>query len=261
MGRILGLETRKEIKQMLDQGLSVAEIADACGVHRATIYNELDRGRKRRYDDYDPVLAQERHLVSKSKKGRPPSLPLDAGLCQRIADLILSERMSPQAALKQIRKEGQFKKIPSTVNTIYAAIDRGYIPGVTKETLRRNIPSKISKNAVQIPVWIRKRLGLQNGDIVQCEIVNDRDILLRVCARDEAPGRESDETVGRTCGTCEFNTGAACGGSGRRTDTGENTYGMPIEEAARMFPHGCSDWGISLDAYIAQEIAREKEAK
>lgn len=54
----------------------------------------------------------------------------------------------------------------------------------------------------------------------------------------------------RNCGTCEFNAGTVCMGSGRRTDNNENTYGMPIEEAEKMFPNGCGDWGISLQAFI-----------
>lgn len=41
-------------------------------------------------------------------------------------------------------------------------------------------------------------------------------------------------------------------GYGKRTDTGEYTYGMPIEEAIRMFPSGCSDWGNSLGTFIEE---------
>ena len=41
-------------------------------------------------------------------------------------------------------------------------------------------------------------------------------------------------------------------GSGRRTDNDENTYGMPIEDAEKMLPNRCSDWGISLITYIEE---------
>ena len=37
------------------------------------------------------------------------------------------------------------------------------------------------------------------------------------------------------------------------SDNSEDTYGMPIEEADKMFPDGCDDYGISLDAFIEQE--------
>lgn len=61
----------------------------------------------------------------------------------------------------------------------------------------------------------------------------------------------------RCCDTCEF-FNCVCMGFGKRTDNGEYTYGMPIEEAIRMFPNGCEDYGISLDAYIDDMEELEK---
>lgn len=58
--------------------------------------------------------------------------------------------------------------------------------------------------------------------------------------------------VKKCCSTCEFNAGIACMGYAKRTDNGEYTYGMSIEDAENMFPNGCSDWGISLSAYMKQ---------
>ena len=55
--------------------------------------------------------------------------------------------------------------------------------------------------------------------------------------------------VERNCKTCEFNFGNVCAGDGSRTDNGETTYGMPMDEAKNMFPNGCEDYGISLIAY------------
>lgn len=55
----------------------------------------------------------------------------------------------------------------------------------------------------------------------------------------------------KSCVTCEFNTGIVCMGSGRRTVNGENTYGMPIEEAKKMFPDGCEDWELSFADYMS----------
>lgn len=42
-------------------------------------------------------------------------------------------------------------------------------------------------------------------------------------------------------------------GYGKRTDNGEYTYGMPIEDAIKMFPNGCEDYGISLWSFIEDE--------
>lgn len=58
--------------------------------------------------------------------------------------------------------------------------------------------------------------------------------------------------VKRCCETCEF-MGAVCCGYGKRTDNGEATYGMPIDEAEKMFPNGCSDYGISLFGFMEEE--------
>lgn len=65
---------------------------------------------------------------------------------------------------------------------------------------------------------------------------------------------EDNKMAERSCTTCEFNNYVVCMGSGRRTDNGENTYGMPIEEAMEMFPNGCEDYGISLLDFIDDEI-------
>lgn len=62
-----------------------------------------------------------------------------------------------------------------------------------------------------------------------------------------------DKLVEKDCSTCEFDFGDVCAGHGTRKDNGENTYGMPVEEANKMFPDGCNDYGISLDSFIEQE--------
>lgn len=62
-----------------------------------------------------------------------------------------------------------------------------------------------------------------------------------------------DKKVEKSCITCEFNFGDVCAGYGTRTDTGKETYGMPMEDAEKMFPSGCDDYGISLEAFIEQE--------
>ena len=61
-----------------------------------------------------------------------------------------------------------------------------------------------------------------------------------------------DKLVEQNCETCEFNFGNVCAGHGTRTDNGEDTYGMEMYDAVKMFPNGCDDYGISLDAFIEQ---------
>lgn len=44
-----------------------------------------------------------------------------------------------------------------------------------------------------------------------------------------------DKTVSIDCSTCEFNFGNVCAGHGTRTDNGEDTYGMAMDEAVKCF--------------------------
>lgn len=69
--------------------------------------------------------------------------------------------------------------------------------------------------------------------------------------------KSNNKSVERSCLTCEFNFGEICAGYGIRTDNGEDTYGMDIEKARKMFVNGCDDYGISLDAFIEQEELNE----
>lgn len=63
----------------------------------------------------------------------------------------------------------------------------------------------------------------------------------------------ADKKVEKSCTTCEFNFGDVCAGYGTRTDNGKETYGMSMNDAEKMFPAGCDDYGISLEAFIEQE--------
>lgn len=49
-----------------------------------------------------------------------------------------------------------------------------------------------------------------------------------------------DKMIEKSCLTCEFNFGNVCAGFGTRKDNGKETYGMPMDEAEKMFPSGCS---------------------
>lgn len=53
----------------------------------------------------------------------------------------------------------------------------------------------------------------------------------------------------KCCYSCVFDFGTVCAGGAKRTDNGESTYGMPMEEAEAMFPNGCEDYEIALWAY------------
>lgn len=61
--------------------------------------------------------------------------------------------------------------------------------------------------------------------------------------------KEIEEKAVHSCDTCEFNFGDICAGHGKRLDNNEDTYGMAINDALKMFEKGCDDWGLSLLAF------------
>ncbi len=67
--------------------------------------------------------------------------------------------------------------------------------------------------------------------------------------------------MGKSCDTCEFNFGSVCAGHGVRSDNGEDTYGMTMKEAKKMFQDGCKDWGISLEAFVKEQNQKKQARK
>lgn len=54
-------EERIQIKKMINEGIGAGQIAKVIGVHRGTMYNELERGggtRENKFYDYDPDVSQ-----------------------------------------------------------------------------------------------------------------------------------------------------------------------------------------------------------
>lgn len=65
----------------------------------------------------------------------------------------------------------------------------------------------------------------------------------------------------KSCSSCEFNFGNVCAGNGKRKDNGESTYGMQMSKAKKMFPSGCDDWSLSMQAFTEIEEAKGKETR
>ncbi len=62
-----------------------------------------------------------------------------------------------------------------------------------------------------------------------------------------------DILVEQNCSSCQFSFGNVRAGHGVGMDNGQDTYGMPMEEADKMYINGGADYGISLDSFIEQE--------
>lgn len=173
-------ENRRRIKELLDMGFSVPEIAKKIGVHHDTIYKELDRCGGA--SQYDPDMAQTDAEKKRKNQNNFPSdrqIFKDAELSQRVSDLILEEGLNIQQVIDWLQTEdaGRFRRLPKSRNTIFAAIDGGLIPGVTRETLKTRTVKLFSGDLVHIPQWVIRELGLHDGDELALAVTEESIIL------------------------------------------------------------------------------------
>ncbi len=165
------LEQRKLIRKMLDEGQSKSSIARAVGANRATIYREIERGTVQ--GTYDPEYAQRAYRSQLAQKGARPMLASDPELAQYIAHLILEERLSLTRVRARLRETSQFETVPRSRMTLYAAIDRGLIPGVTRDSLNANMVTVSAGGQVRLAQWVRNQLGIREGGFLQFQVAGE----------------------------------------------------------------------------------------
>ena len=161
-------------------GLSAPNIAREIGVHHDTIYQELKRCKP---GQYDPESAQA-DAVKKSKgQNNFPSdgqMFEDQALAKCVADLILEDGLNVQQVIRWLQEDmsERFQRLPKSRNTIFAAIDHGLIPGVTRDTLKTKTVRLFSRDLIHIPRWVIRQLDLHDGDEF-CIEVNRESIILK----------------------------------------------------------------------------------
>lgn len=165
----LTLEQRKQIKEMLDAGCKKTEIAQALNTHISTVYREIKRGDVN--GSYDPDCADESYRQHLSEKGPEAILSLNPLLAEHIAGLILDRKLSPQKIVDELQEEGTD---PISIQTIYNSIDKGLIPGVTRESLHTDTTTVFSDGQICIPKWVRSLLGIADGDKLHVEVIGDQ---------------------------------------------------------------------------------------
>ena len=163
---------------MLDNEYSVKEIAEKLGVHTATVYREIKRFENP--SQYNPEIAQYVYLKELEAKNRKPKLELDQALAQYISRLILEKFLSPVEVIKRLKSE-DYQNIPSK-NTIYAAIDKGLIPSVTRATLllKRKKTHMFSNGLIKIPRWVCEKLKIKDGEELYVDVENDRMVVWKL---------------------------------------------------------------------------------
>lgn len=174
----MDLQQRLKLKEMLDSGCSILEVANALGVHRSAVYREIERGGME--GGYDPYYAQSLYEGKLKKKGRPECKLSNKDLAEYISGLILEEHLSPEKIVDLLAEDDRgFPDVPQSPNTIYNAIDKGLIPNVTRESLLSKSCTVFSGGQICIPKWVLDKLEIKDGDILQLEVTKKNEIIYR----------------------------------------------------------------------------------
>lgn len=173
----LTYKDRKQIDKMRKEGKGAQYIASELGVCRQTIYNEIERGSIEGI--YNADIGHRKYEKRQAGKGRSPIILTMKGLPQFISDKILREGKSPKQIEQELRQR-QDKGLGTVgYQTIYSAIRKGYIPGVTMETLHNNLATVQGDASIYIPKWFIEKYGLKQGQRFEIFFEEDRIVLMK----------------------------------------------------------------------------------
>ena len=171
--KCLSIKKRILLKEYLEQDIPKQNIAKLLGVSHSTIYREIKKGTLN--GEYSPYFSQGKYEDSLKNRGSVALLSKNHELATLIANYILKDNLSPKRILDKIKELGYNE--PTSIRTIYSAIDNGLIPNVTRENLKSDTTSLFSKGLIQIPKWVRTELNIEDGDMVQIKIENGKIII------------------------------------------------------------------------------------
>lgn len=176
--RQLSLQERRTIHKMLREGDSIDAIAETLQIHIATVYREIQRGKRDGSSFYDPEYADEQYNQNKSKRTKPmPMLLKDKQTAEKLSSLLQSGKYSVSEAITELKKLG-YENIP-TKSTVYSSIDKGLIPNVTRETLKSNETTVFGGGQIRIPKWICEQINLKDGEIIIIENNDKEEIIIK----------------------------------------------------------------------------------
>ena len=161
---------------MLKSGYPVSDIAIALNKSHQAIYQELKRCKG--LEQYNADYAHQHYLKRNEGNGRAAKLELNEELAKYISKMILEESLSPVEIINRLRSEN-YPDFPSSKTTIYAAIDNGLIPSVTRKTLlsKRKKTHMFSNGLIKIPKWICEELNLKDNEELEIDIAQDEIII------------------------------------------------------------------------------------
>lgn len=162
----LTLTQRRELENYMKAGLHKKRIAELLGVCLATVYNELKRGeceqRQKLYDvygdfkgykvykTYSADKAEYNYRLNQSAHGAPLKIGNDYELVRAIEERVVNGKLSPCAALGEIKRKGLCRTTISKT-TLYRYIRLGYIfERITMQDVRLK-PKRYQQATVKRP--------------------------------------------------------------------------------------------------------------
>lgn len=156
---------RKTIEKCLKEGIPITKIASLIGCSRATIYNEMQRGKVVIVRDgvndsiYSADIAQERYELVRKKSLLDSSKVYQANV---------------ESISEMLRYGKSVKEIADSLNiaskTIYNYINNGSIPGYNKQDHMQREIKMFNQGSIVIPKWIREKLKISDGQHFQIEL-------------------------------------------------------------------------------------------
>ncbi len=166
----LTLDDRIKIKSMSDSGNTAKAIAEALGMHVATVYRELKSG-KGSDGIYDPYYAENKTKDLRKRAGQSSKLK-QYDMAEYLRECLVEREMSLSEIVTEISEKDLF---PTSITemTIYSYIDDGMIPDVTRETLNRSKTRMYGDGLLRVPKWVRKQYGFSDGDEFSLSVDKD----------------------------------------------------------------------------------------
>lgn len=159
MGKYLQERERYTIEALLKEGFSPAYIADRLGRCRATIYNEINRGKVEHMDRYlrvkkayDAYAGQRVREERSHNKGAPLKLGNDLQYVRAVEHLILNEHYSPYACTVYISKNHPEIATHVCTVTLYSYIYKGLFLHVSRSDLPYKKHAKKRETEPRVPL-------------------------------------------------------------------------------------------------------------
>lgn len=173
----LTLEQREKIKTMLEDGFSKSEIARMLGFNNSTICREIKRGSVE--GKYVPDFAEQSYRRQLADKGAQPMFSSNPELAREVARLILTEKLPLTQVAERLQQDERFEQYPKTRITLWRAIEKGLVPGVTLETLRPDTTTVFSDGQVHLAKWLREALDIHDGDELEFSLSGNKIIFTK----------------------------------------------------------------------------------